>query len=264
MHRVHVLSRQLVAAAEDAGEPPLLYAVEDGVAILTLNRPKRLNAWTAAMGRLYFNALERADADPAVKCVLVTGAGRGFCAGADMDLLGSIQSATEKKQQPGSAVAGAGNDAAATAPPAPSQVCLADADSVPDVPQIVALQLRKPLIAAINGACAGLGFVVALMADVRFSAKGAKFTTAFAKRGLVAEHGCSWLLPKVVGTSRALDLLLSARVLLADEAAAMGLVNFVHDDAAACLAAAKAYCVDLARNVSPASMAAIKAQIHAH
>src|SRR5205823_9018767 len=94
-------------------------------------------------------------------------------------------------------------------------------------PQTFPLSIPKPIIAAINGACAGIGLVQALMCDIRFAAAGAKLTTAFARRGLVAEHGISWILPRLVGPARALDLLLSGRVVLAQEAAELGLVNRV-------------------------------------
>jgi enoyl-CoA hydratase/carnithine racemase len=106
---------------------------------------------------------------------------------------------------------------------------------------------------------AGIGLVQALMCDIRFAAAGAKITTAFARRGLVAEHGMSWILPRLVGPARALDLLFSARVVLAEEAAELGLMNHVSDDP---LGAAVAYARDLAVNCSPASMAAMKRQVY--
>lgn len=218
-----------VVLSEDAG---------GGVALITLNRPDRLNAWTTQLEREYFDALAAADADRDVRAVVVTGAGRGFCAGADMDMLQGIGEAGGRRRD---GATEAREHRASTFP----------------------LGIDKPLIGAINGACAGIGFVHALMFDVRFAAAGAKFTTAFARRGLIAEHGASWLLPRLVGTSRALDLLLSARVVLAEEALEMGLVNRVLPGEAL-VEEAVAYARDLAANCSPASMAIIKRQIHDH
>jgi enoyl-CoA hydratase/carnithine racemase len=210
----------------------VIYEVADGVATLTLNRPDRLNAYTEAMGVRYFDLLDRADADPDVRAIVVTGAGRGFCAGADMDMLQGI--------------------AGADGGPEPR-----------DTSQIQALRVRKPLIAAINGPCAGIGLVTALMCDLRFAAAGAKLTTAFGRRGLVAEHGISWVLPRLVGPSVALDLLLSARVVLAEEARELGLVNRVVPPDAL-LDETLDYARDLAANVSPTSMAVIKQQVWGH
>jgi enoyl-CoA hydratase/carnithine racemase len=130
-------------------------------------------------------------------------------------------------------------------------------------PQTFPLGIPKPIIAAINGACAGIGLSLALMCDIRFAAAGVKLTTSFARRGLVAEHGTSWLLPRLVGTARALDLLLSARVVLAEEACELGLVNFVVPREQV-LPAALDYARDLARNVSPTSMSVIKRQVLRH
>ena len=217
--------------ASSASDEVVLYEARDGVATLTLNRPDRLNAWTTELEARYFGLLERCDGDPEVRVIIVTGAGKGFCAGADMDMLRGIGSGSS---------------------PAHSRK-----------PQTYPLTIRKPLLAAINGACAGLGLVHALMCDLRFAAAGAKLTTAFVRRGLIAEHGISWVLPRVVGPSRALDLLLSGRVVLAEEALGMGLVDRVvapqelRDTVTA-------YARDLAANCSPTSMAAIKHQVYRH
>jgi enoyl-CoA hydratase/carnithine racemase len=206
------------------------------VALLTLNRPDRLNAWTGALERRYFDLLDEAGADPRVRAIVVTGAGRGFCAGADMDILQRI-GADET-----------GERAARTA--------------APDRMQWHTTTFPKPVIAAINGACAGVGLCQALMCDLRFAASGAKLTTAFAQRGLVAEHGISWILPRLVGQARALDLLLSGRVVLAEEASAMGKVNEVvpPDEL---LDRALAYASRLAATSSPAAMAVMKRQVWA-
>ena len=207
--------------------------MSDGVAVLTLNRPERLNAWTFELEDAYFDALEECVGDDAVRVIVVTGAGRGFCAGFDMQELQAMSS-------------GEAQDSG---------------DPRERRPQTTPLTIGKPIIAAINGACAGLGLVQALMCDVRFAAAGAKLTTAFARRGLVAEHGISWILPRLVGPARALDLLLSGRVVLAEEAGEMGLVNrVVAPDAL--LDETLAYARDLAANCSPASMATMKAQVY--
>ncbi len=208
--------------------------VEDGVALLTLNRPERLNAWTAEMEHAYFDALERCAQDADVRVIVVTGAGRGFCAGADMHELKALGEGTRS----------------ASAPARERRV------------QTFPLSIPKPIIAAINGACAGIGLVQALMCDLRFAADGAKLTTAFARRGLVAEHGISWLLPRLVGPARALDLLLSGRVVLAREAYELGLVGRVYAPEQL-LEETLAYAQELAVNCSPASMATMKRQVYA-
>ena len=211
----------------------VLYEVDDGIATITLNRPARLNAWTGQLGTAYFDRLDEAADDPDVKVIIVTGAGRGFCAGADMDMLQGIGEA-----------GGSARDAETRTH--------THATGVP-----------KPVIAAINGACAGLGFVHAMMADFRIAAEGAKFTTAFSRRGLVAEHGVSWVLPRLTGPSVALDLLMSGRVFLADEAKELGVVNRVvaPDEL---MSTAMAYARELADNVASTSMAVIKGQVWQH
>ena len=210
--------------------------VSDGIALLTLNRPDRLNAWTDEMERTYFDLLEECAATPDVRAIVVTGAGRGFCAGADMQALQELGE-------------NGANGAAAEHVARERR------------PQSLPLTIPKPIVAALNGACAGIGLVQALMCDVRFAAEGAKLTTAFARRGLVAEHGISWMLPRLVGPARALDLLLSARVVLAEEALALGLVNRVLAPERL-LEGALAYARELATSCSPASMAAIKRQVY--
>ena len=231
----------------------VLYGSADGVATITLNRPDKLNAWTRAMQLGVQSAVAAAAADSAVRVIVVTGAGRGFCAGADMNLLQNIgDSGSERVRR---------TEAQAEAPPTfpvfgpPLEARFSGRFSY-------LLNCPKPIIAAINGPAAGLGLVFALFADLRFAAASAKFTTSFAQRGLIAEHGISWLLPRLVGHARALDLLLSARKFDAAEAASMGLVNAVHPDAEFAGAVA-AYAANLARNVSPRSMAVMKAQVWA-
>ncbi len=210
--------------------------VEEGVAVLTLNRPDRLNAWTAEMERAYFAALEECARTEEVRAIVVTGAGRGFCAGADMQELQAIGDGT----------------------PTASAV----EHEHERRPQTFPLTIPKPIIAAVNGACAGIGLVQALMCDLRFAAEGAKLTTAFARRGLVAEHGISWILPRLVGPANALDLLLSGRVVFAEEAHELGLVNRVYAPDRL-LDATLDYARELVVNCSPASMATIKRQVYA-
>jgi enoyl-CoA hydratase/carnithine racemase len=217
----------------------VLFEVADDVAVLTFNRPDRLNAWIPEMQTRYFDLLEECASRADVRAIVVTGAGRGFCAGADMQALQDLTSGESSSN--GSAAPGAGHDPR---------------------PVTFPLTIPKPVIAAINGACAGLGFVYAVMCDVRFAAAEAKFTTAFARRGLVAEHGISWMLPRLIGPSRALDLLLSGRVILGDEAAELGVVNqaFAGDRV---LEEALGYARTLAAESSPASMARMKEQVYA-
>ena len=168
------------------------------------------------------------------KSALVTGAGRGWCAGADMDTLQAIGGG------------GAGGSESAAGGRA----------------QHYTTTVPKPVIAAINGACAGIGMVQALMCDMRFAAAGAKFTTAFSRRGLIAEYGMSWILPRLIGTSRAMDLLFSGRVILAEEAAQMGLVNEVVAPEHL-LDRTLEYASDLAVNASPTSISIMKRQVYA-
>lgn len=214
-------------------DDPVLFERRGRTALLTLNRPDRLNAWTPELADRYFTLLDECGADPEVRVVVVTGAGRGWCAGADMDMLQGI---------------GARGGERGAAPPRAN------------LPQWHTTTVPKPVIAAINGACAGIGLVQALMCDLRFAAAGAKFTTAFARRGLVAEHGISWVLPRLVGPARALDVLLSGRTFLAEEAAELGIVNRVVP-ADELLDTTLAYAEELATLSSPASMAAMKRQV---
>ncbi|ASU85353.1 enoyl-CoA hydratase [Nocardiopsis gilva YIM 90087] len=209
-------------------ESQVLREERDGVLLLTLNRPATLNAWNPVMEKRLFDLMDQADDDPAVRAIVVTGAGRGFCAGADMEALASVEPGTfEHGTRP---------------------------LSFPTT-------LRKPVIAAINGPVAGVGLVVALFADLRFAADNAKFTMAFSQRGLIAEYGVAWQLPRLVGTSRALDLLLSSRVVRGAEAERMGLVDRALPTEQV-LEAALDYARTLAATCSPASMAAIKGQIY--
>ena len=190
----------------------ILYDVQDGVAIITLNRPERLNAWTGTIATEVKAAMRVATDDDAVRVIVLTGAGRGFCSGADMNNLQSIQSS-------GGA---AGRSAAPVETPFDASADPSFQHSHSYFPAV-----PKPIIAAINGACAGLGLIMTLYCDMRFASDAAVFTTAFARRGLIAEHGISWLLPRIVGIGNATDLLFSARKIGAIEAKELGLVNRV-------------------------------------
>jgi enoyl-CoA hydratase/carnithine racemase len=214
--------------AEDGSRTVLLEVADDGVATLTLNRPHRHNAWNPVLERRFYELLDEAGRDDRVRAVVLTGAGRSFCPGVDSQRLDGI--------------AGSPMDLTGRTSPAFTHA------------------FRKPLIAAINGACAGLGLVQALMCDVRFAARGAKFATSFSRRGLAGEYGITWLLPRLIGAERAMDLLISGRTIDAAEALALGLVSRVTEPAEV-LTAATAYARDLAANCSPASMALIKHQV---
>jgi enoyl-CoA hydratase/carnithine racemase len=224
---------------------------EDRVATITLDRPDRLNAFTPAMGRSLRAALARCAADDAVRVIVVTGAGRGFCAGADMGVLQQIQS---------------GAAARATAAEPVEEPLPAEREGLEVAGHYASrfgylFAVPKPILAAINGPCAGLGFVFTLYCDLRFASLDARFTTSFAQRGLIAEHGIAWLLPRLVGSARALDLLLSARKFDGAEAERIGLVQRAYPTAQL-LAETRAYARQLADTVSPRSLAVMKAQIH--
>ena len=230
------------------GYEQILYEVRDRIATVTLNRPDKLNAWTGVMGREVRQAMDEAGRDEAVRVIVLTGAGRGFCAGADMQMLSGIVDAGTAARV----------EEAQPARPA------AEGDGAvrPDFrgPYAYFPMVPKPIIAALNGATAGLGLVVSLYCDLRIAADTAVFTTAFSRRGLIAEHGVSWMLPRLVGLQRALDLLLSARKFSAQEALAMGLVAQVAP-AAGLMAAVRVYARELADLVSPRSLAVMKRQL---
>ena len=224
------------------------YEVVDPVATITLNRPDRLNAITGAMLRELQEALAAAEADASVVGIVLTGEGRGFCAGADMSRLQS-QTGAES--------------------PAPMDLTTERPGAIEEMGPdfklglLYFMAIRKPIICAVNGPCAGLGFVIAMLCDMRFASEEAKFTTAFANRGLIAEHGISWLLPRLIGSARALDLLWSGRLVKADEAERIGLVNrVVMPDAL--VTEATDYVKMLAAHSAPLAMQVIKQQVYTH
>jgi enoyl-CoA hydratase/carnithine racemase len=221
----------------------ILYEVSERIATITLNRPDRLNAWTQTMDLELRAAIKDAAADDGVRVIILTGAGRGFCAGADLGGLSNVSTG-----------AAAGGQSPQKEPDF--------LDARPDYRGRVSYfaAVPKPVIAAVNGPCAGIGMVAALFCDMRFAGSEALFTTAFSRRGLIAEYGVAWILPRLVGHSASLDLLLSARKIGADEAFRLGLVSQIFP-AAELAASARAYALDLAQSVSPRSMAVMKRQI---
>ncbi|MDA8044992.1 MAG: enoyl-CoA hydratase-related protein [Actinomycetota bacterium] len=222
----------------------ITYSVEDPVGLITLNRPEVLNAMTLSMAAELRHAVYRAERDPAVVGIVITGAGRAFCAGADMYMLQDIS---------GGDIPTAGVDLDLTPPhPIPADL---------DGEYTYLLGVEKPVIAAINGACAGMAVPIALCCDLRFMAEDAPLLTAFSQRGLIGEWGVAWLLPRLVGAGRALDLLFSSRRITGAEAAEMGVVNRALP-ADQVLPHAIDYVRQLAGNVSPASMAVIKSQVY--
>jgi enoyl-CoA hydratase/carnithine racemase len=225
------------------------YDVRDGVAVVTLNRPDRLNAWTGRMEHEYRWCMATADEDPAVRVIVVTGAGRGFCAGADLGGLGDMATAGQYEA--------AGDRDRGVPLTTPGAGVRADFEHVHSFP----LGLSKPVIAAVNGPAAGVGFVLMCFTDIRFAAAGAKLTTSFARLGLPAEHGVTWMLGRLIGPARAADLLFSSRVVLAEEAAELGLVNKVlpPDEL---LPFTLEYATRIATECAPSSLLAMKRQLY--
>lgn len=216
-----------------SGENPVLVRREGPVAVISFNRSEFRNSWSPDLENAYFDTLEQLAGDAEVKAAVLTGEGRDFCVGADMDGLNVTATTDEGKEVLG------------------------------DRREIHPLSFPKPLVCAIQGACAGIGLVQALMCDVRFSVPDATFTTAFSRIGLIAEHSISWLLPKHVGIGPSLDLLMSSRRFDGREAERLGLVNHLSEPGNV-LSDAVAYAADLAERVSPTSMAIIKSQVYRH
>ena len=229
----------------------IIYEVKEGVGLITLNRPDRLNAWNHEIETELREVMSEASIDGDVKAVVITGAGRGFCAGADMSDLSDST----------------GEDSDSLRESQRARLQYAPTEGQLELPSDYSMRYTyftgtpKPVIAAINGPCAGLGLVMSLFCDVRFASDKAVFTTAFARRGLIAEHGIDWILPRVVGLPNALDLLLSARKFDATEARDMGLVSkiYPHEDL---MSTVMAYARDLATMVSPRSMRVMKEQVY--
>jgi enoyl-CoA hydratase/carnithine racemase len=221
------------------------YAVSERVATITLHRPDRLNAWTGRMHAEYLSLLERAAADPGVRVIVVTGSGRGFCVGADSRAL-------EGHVARGAYDAGLAEDVATPGYGVRPEF---DADFASQ------FGIPKPIIAAINGPAAGVGLVLACYCDLRFAAHGVKLTTSHGRLGLPAEYGLSWLLPRLIGVTRAADILLSSRIVLAEEAEQLGLVNRVLAPEEL-LPFTAAYAGRLANEIAPSSLAVTKLQLY--
>ena len=230
-----------------------LYEVAKRVATITLNRPDKLNAWTAVMEQEVRAAMAEAEGDENVRVIALTGAGRGFCAGADMSLLSTVATKGLDAAQRAQAVqadAGSGSGSGGGS---------ARADFQKKYSYFPAMS--KPVIGAINGPAVGLGLVIALYCDLRFASDAARFSTAFARRGLIAEYGMAWMLPRLVGHANALDLLFSARLIDAAEALRMGLANQVFPQDVF-QEKVREYAAELAANVSPRSLRVIKRQVY--
>ncbi len=204
--------------------------VVDGVLTITLNRPDRLNAWTATMGEELIAAFDEADADDAVRAVIVTGAGRGFCAGAD--LAGGEATFDYRERDAEGPVPRDGG----------GRLTLRIFDST------------KPVIAAINGPAVGVGATMTLAMDVRMAAEEARIGFVFARRGIVPEACSSWFLPRAVGISRAMEWVATGRVFPAQEGLEAGLLRSVHP-AGELLDAARALAREIADNTAPVSVA---------
>lgn len=227
----------------------IIYQVDDPVAVIKFNRPEALNAFTSRMLAEIRHALAAAETDEKVVGIILTGEGRGFCPGMDMNALNAISDGdagktddlAELKAQPGDPELG---------------------DNF-QVTYSYLMSIRKPVIAAINGACAGLGLAIASMTDLRIVERSAKFSTAFSQRGLIAEHGISWTLPRLIGSGNALDLLWSARKFTGEEAKEIGLAEKLVEDGES-LATAIDYVRNLAASSAPKSLQVMKAQIYRH
>jgi enoyl-CoA hydratase/carnithine racemase len=216
---------------DSPAQTPVLAEIADGIMTITLNRPERRNAWNPDVARLYFAALELAATSPEVRAIILTGAGTAFCSGGDAEKLENVADT-------------------------------GDVRPTSNRPYWFPLQVGKPVIGAINGAAVGIGMQVALYTDVRIASTEARFSTIFARLGLVAEMGLSWMLPRLVGPARAADLLFTGRMVGADEALTMGMVNQVVP-ADRLLEEARAYASRLVETSSPWSMRTMKAQLYA-
>jgi enoyl-CoA hydratase/carnithine racemase len=228
----------------------IIYEVADPVATITINRPARLNALTARTQVEIKHAMIAAERDERVVGIILTGAGRAFSAGADMRSLAEIAERRAVDQDD-------------TLAHLEAESRGREVDPEFHVTWSFIPSLKKPVIAAVNGPCAGMSTAIATMCDLRFASDSAVFTTSFSQRGLVAEHGLSWILPRLIGPAKALDMLWSARRVDAQEAERLGLVDRVvpGDEL---LPTTRGYIEDLARNSSPASIMIMKRQVYLH
>ncbi|MBU6320786.1 MAG: crotonase/enoyl-CoA hydratase family protein [Alphaproteobacteria bacterium] len=218
----------------------ILYEVQDGIATITLNRPDRLNAWTPKMMMDLMSAFDHTDADDQVRAVIITGAGRGFCAGADLAAGSKTFAAGEREAE---------------------RAALGDTEDVTRDGggrfTLRVLESLKPVIAAVNGPAVGVGATMQLAMDIRIASTSARFGFVFARRGLTLEACSSWFLPRLVGVSTALEWAYSGRVFPADEALQRGLVRSLHAPEEL-LPAARAIAREIAENAAPVSVAATR------
>jgi enoyl-CoA hydratase/carnithine racemase len=226
----------------------IIYEKADRIATVTMNRPDKMNAWTAKMGVEMRQAMLDADHDDNIGAIILTGAGRAYCAGADMTGLSEI---SQGRATAGAAVA------------APKDDLAKDARSDYRTPYSWMLSLKKPVIGAINGACVGLGFTLCLYQDIRIASDKARMGLIFVQRGLAIEHGSSWMLPRIIGVTRATELALTGRLIDAQEALAIGLVNRVvpHDKL---METARDVAGHIATKCSPLGVAQAKKMIWDH
>ncbi len=220
----------------------IIYDKQDKVALVTLNRPDRMNAITPTMVEELNDAMEDAERDPGIAAIVVTGAGKSFCPGMDM---GVLQAAAERRKTD-------------------------ETDKLAFKTDInhhsvfgFMLKMRKPIIGALNGNCVGMGLSMTLYFDIRIAGEGTRLSAIFVRRGLSVEHGASWLLPRLVGISHAMDLALTGRIIGAQEALAMGLVSRVVPDDQL-LSTAMQAAKDIATNCSPTAMAQAKRMLWEH
>ncbi|MCY4014200.1 MAG: enoyl-CoA hydratase-related protein [Gammaproteobacteria bacterium] len=227
----------------------IIYEVDDSVAVITMNRPETLNALTDRTQAEIRHALDQSERNEDVIGNVLTGAGRGFCSGVDMNALGAMSEAGRRL-----------GDSYAELAADPGNP---DSDPNFEIGAAYFLGLRKPLIAAINGACAGLGFSYAVFCDLRFADRTARFVTSFSQRGLIAEHGTSWMLPRLIGPANALDILWTGRRFDGEEGGRLGLVNRVCEPGE-CVNDAVEYLREIGRTAAPNSLMMMKRQIYRH
>jgi enoyl-CoA hydratase/carnithine racemase len=226
----------------------IIYEKSDRVATITMNRPAKLNAWTRKMGAEMRQAMLEAERDDEVRAIVVTGAGKAFCAGADMAALNEILH---------------GRASASSAPGWREAEFVKDQRPDYRTPYSWVLALSKPVIAAINGACVGLGFTHCLYYDIRIASERAKMGLIFVRRGLAIEHGASWMLPRIVGLAKAVELAVTGRLVDAREALDMGLVSRVvpHEKL---METAREMAGEIAHGCSPLGVAEAKRLLYGH
>lgn len=224
----------------------IIFEKKDRIATVTMNRPEKMNAWTSSMGAEMKTAMLDADRDPSVNAIIVTGAGRAYCAGADMTGLSNIASGNASAR-------------AAAAPDEWLAAQRADYRTTYSWP----LALNKPVIGAINGACVGLGFTTCLYQDIRIASDNARMGFIFVQRGLAIEHGSSWMLPRIIGVARSVELAITGRLVDAEEALRIGLVHRVVPQAEL-MSAARETASYIADKCSPLGVSQAKKMIYQH